>query len=86
MIRFHSFYPWHKHGAYTHLANTQDQEMLKWVLEFNKYDLYSKENEPVDVQKLRPYYEGLARKYFPEKVKFWKVVHKKNFGNTVQLG
>lgn len=70
MIRFHSFYPWHKHGAYTHLTNAQDAEMLKWVLEFNKFDLYSKENEPVDVEKLMPYYVGLAKKYFPDKVKF----------------
>lgn len=70
IIRFHSFYPWHRHGAYTHLTNDQDKEMLKWVLEFNKFDLYSKDNDPVDVQKLKPYYEKLARKYFPEKVKF----------------
>jgi len=70
MIRFHSFYPWHKHGAYTHLTNDQDKEMLKWVLEFNKFDLYSKENEAVDVAKLKPYYMKLASKYFPEKVKF----------------
>jgi len=70
MIRFHSFYPWHKHGAYTHLTNDEDKEMLKWVLEFNKFDLYSKDNDPVDVEKLKPYYEKLARKYFPEKVKF----------------
>lgn len=70
MIRFHSFYPWHRNGAYKNLTNEQDETMLKWILEFNKFDLYSKEETAVDVQKLRPYYEGLARKYFPEKVKF----------------
>jgi inositol oxygenase len=70
MIRFHSFYPWHKHGAYSHLLNNQDIDMLKWVLEFNQFDLYSKDPEPVDVEKLKPYYQKLARKYFPEKVRF----------------
>ena len=34
--RFHSFYPWHKHSAYSHLLNNQDVDMLKWVLEFNQ--------------------------------------------------
>ena len=70
MIRFHSFYPWHKHGAYSHLLNNQDVDMLKWVLEFNQFDLYSKDPAPIDIAKLRPYYEGLAKKYFPDKLKF----------------
>jgi len=70
MIRFHSFYPWHKHGAYAHLANMQDADMLKWVLEFNQFDLYSKDPTPLDIDSLKPYYEKLAKKYFPDKVKF----------------
>lgn len=70
MIRFHSFYPWHKHSAYSNLLNNQDVDMLKWVLEFNQFDLYSKDDTPIDVAKLKPYYEKLAKKYFPEKVKF----------------
>jgi len=70
MIRFHSFYPWHRHSAYSHLLNNQDIDMLKWVLEFNQFDLYSKDDNPIDIEKLKPYYEKLAKKYFPEKVKF----------------
>jgi len=70
MIRFHSFYPWHKHDAYAHLMNNQDVDMLKWVLEFNQFDLYSKVDKPIDVDELKPYYTKLAKKYFPEKVKF----------------
>ncbi len=31
MIRYHSFYPGHKEGAYTHLMNAHDHEMLKAV-------------------------------------------------------
>ena len=42
MLRFHSFYPWHKHSAYDHLCNDKDRSMLDWVLKFNQYDLYSK--------------------------------------------
>ncbi|KAF5889339.1 inositol oxygenase, partial [Clarias magur] len=34
MIRFHSFYPWHTHGNYTHLCNDKDLRMLPWVKEF----------------------------------------------------
>jgi len=70
MIRFHSFYPWHKHGAYSHLMNDQDKEMLKWVLEFNQFDLYSKDSTPINVEECRSYYTKLAKKYFPEVVKF----------------
>jgi inositol oxygenase len=68
MIRFHSFYPWHKEGAYSELMNDQDKEMLKWVLEFNPFDLYSKAHENPDVESLKPYYQKLIRKYFPEKL------------------
>lgn len=39
MIRFHSFYPWHTHGTYTHLCNDKDLQMLPWVKEF-KYVLF----------------------------------------------
>jgi inositol oxygenase len=70
MIRFHSFYPWHKHKAYQHLMNDQDKEMMKWVLEFNQFDLYSKVDKPINVAECREYYSKVAKKYFPEKVKF----------------
>jgi len=31
ILRFHSFYAWHRHGAYTHLMNDKDAAMLPWV-------------------------------------------------------
>jgi len=65
MIRYHSFYPWHREGAYAHLANADDAKALAAVRAFNPYDLYSKSDEPCDVEKLRPYYQGLIAKYFP---------------------
>ncbi len=42
MIRYHSCYPWHTGGAYRHLMTDRDHELLKSVLEFNKFDLYTK--------------------------------------------
>ena len=65
MLRFHSFYPWHKQGAYKHLTNEQDEKMLAEVLKFNQHDLYSKSKEKQDVAALKPYYQKLIAKYFP---------------------
>jgi len=70
MLRYHSFYAWHREGAYDHLLDDHDREMLKWVKLFNPYDLYSKSPEPPDWKKLRPYYEDLIAKYLPATLKF----------------
>ena len=70
MIRYHSFYAAHKEGAYDYLMDDHDREMFQWVKKFNPYDLYSKSPEPPKVDELRPYYEGLIAKYFPEQVSF----------------
>ncbi|KAK2549755.1 Inositol oxygenase [Acropora cervicornis] len=63
--RYHSFYPWHCSGDYTYLCNDEDMDMLKWVKEFNKYDLYSKSDALPDVESVTPYYERLIKKYCP---------------------
>src|SRR6478735_437432 len=70
MLRYHSFYPWHKEGAYDHLLDDHDRNMLKWVNLFNPYDLYSKNPTPPDWKELKPYYEDLVAKYLPEELKF----------------
>ena len=70
MIRYHSFYPWHKHGAYAHLTTDDDEAMKYWVLEFNKCDLYSKDAQLVEVEQAKPYYEALIHKYFPPILKW----------------
>lgn len=70
MLRYHSFYSWHREGAYDHLLDDHDREMLKWVKLFNPYDLYSKSPEPPDWKKLRPYYDELIKKYLPAALKF----------------
>ncbi|XP_067132480.1 inositol oxygenase-like [Centruroides vittatus] len=70
IIRFHSFYPWHTSKDYYHLCDNKDITMLKWVQEFNKFDLYSKSQEIPDVEALTPYYQSLIDKYIPGLVKW----------------
>jgi len=66
MIRFHSFYPWHTGQDYKHLTNEKDESMMTWVLEFNKFDLYTKDdNKLPDIEELKTYYKSLCDKYMP---------------------
>lgn len=65
MIRYHSFYPAHREGAYSHLMNDEDREYFRWVKRFNPYDLYTKSAERPDVAALRPYYDDLVAEFFP---------------------
>jgi inositol oxygenase len=70
MIRYHSFYPWHTEGAYTHLTSEKDREMLRWVRAFNPHDLYSKAAARPDVAALRPFYEELIGEFFPSTIEW----------------
>eukprot|EP00245_Coleochaete_scutata_P015455 TRINITY_DN6887_c0_g2_i1.p1 TRINITY_DN6887_c0_g2~~TRINITY_DN6887_c0_g2_i1.p1 ORF type:complete len:328 (-),score=64.93 TRINITY_DN6887_c0_g2_i1:646-1629(-) len=71
ITRYHSFYALHKEGAYKEFMNDFDREMFPWIKEFNKYDLYSKSTEKVDVEELKPYYQSLIAKYFPQRELKW---------------
>ncbi|KAK4463004.1 inositol oxygenase 1 [Cladorrhinum samala] len=71
MIRYHSFYPWHKEGAYREFMAEGDEELLTAVRSFNPYDLYSKGDEVPNVEKLKPYYLELIDEFFPNKVIKW---------------
>lgn len=68
MLRYHSFYAAHRHGAYRHLMSAHDEEMFAWVNKFNPYDLYSKGAAKPNVQELMPYYTGLIAEFFPEEI------------------
>jgi inositol oxygenase len=70
MIRYHSFYPGHREGAYDYLMSDHDRKMFDWVRMFNPYDLYSKSDSKPSVTELKPYYQGLIEKYFPSQVAF----------------
>ena len=70
MIRFHSFYAWHRENEYQHLCNAQDDAMKPWVQRFNPYDLYSKNPNRPKLADVKPYYEDLLAKYLPETLAF----------------
>lgn len=65
IIRFHSCYPWHTENCYTQFMTERDYELLQWVREFNKYDLYTKSDAKPDAEQLKPYYQSLIDKYMP---------------------
>ena len=70
MIRYHSFYAWHREGQYGHLTDSRDRANLRWVQAFNPYDLYSKSPNPPVLAELKPYYEDLMAKYLPATLRF----------------
>ncbi len=66
MIRYHSAYPMHDKGAYRHLLRPEDEERLDWVRLFNRFDLYTKDEDNdlrESIEDLMPYYENLLEKY-----------------------
>ncbi len=72
IIRYHSFYPWHQHGAYAELASEKDIKMIKYLKLFNQCDLYSKTDDVLDYESIKGYYDKLIKKYLPAKLKFFK--------------
>lgn len=68
MIRYHSFYPWHREDQYEDLLDDHDRQMLPWIRKFNNYDLYSKCPVRPDWSKLSGYYTSLIDKYLPGKL------------------
>jgi inositol oxygenase len=55
MIRYHSFYSWHKEGAYREFMSLdgKDERLLEAVKEFNPYDLYSKGDDVPNAEALK---------------------------------
>lgn len=66
MVRYHSFYPWHKEGAYHQFMAEGDDVLLNAVKAFNPYDLYSKSDDVPSVEELKPYYLELIDEFFPQ--------------------
>ena len=67
IIRFHSFYPWHTGGSYREFMTSDDEIILKDVLDFNKFDLYSKGEHNFKVtDDIKKYYNNLLDLFFPE--------------------
>ena len=68
MIRYHSFYPGHREGAYQNLMNAKDLKLFDAVRAFNPYDLYSKSDVKPSLAELKPYYEDLVAEFFPAQI------------------
>jgi inositol oxygenase len=74
IVRYHSLYAWHSETGYNYLENHEDREMKKIVKEFNKFDLYTKNDElPIKwTHDLRDFYSKLIKKYLaPDLVIKW---------------
>ncbi|KAJ3315144.1 hypothetical protein HDV04_004285 [Boothiomyces sp. JEL0838] len=68
IIRYHSFYAGHTAGEYKELLSQADVENMKWLKEFNKYDLYPKSANPVDLLAVKDYYQNLIAEFFPPEI------------------
>ena len=54
---------------YVHFEQVTDEQLKQDVLEFNKYDLYSKQDSDfILTDDIRYYYGTLLDKYFPEPI------------------
>ena len=70
MLRYHSFYPGHREGAYDFLMNDKDRRLFEWVRAFNPYDLYTKSHQKPDVARLKPFYDDLIAEYFRKELRW----------------
>ena len=64
IIRYHSFYPWHTGNDYYCFMKENDKKILKDVLMFNNFDLYSKEDDVEITDETKQYYDNLLDEYF----------------------
>lgn len=58
IIRYHSFYAYHQENEYKYLSNNNDEEnILPLLKKFQKFDLYSKnDQDKLDIENLMTYY------------------------------
>uniref|UniRef100_A0A7S1KNP5 Inositol oxygenase n=1 Tax=Percolomonas cosmopolitus TaxID=63605 RepID=A0A7S1KNP5_9EUKA len=66
LIRYHSFYPWHRDFSYDHFASEKDFKMREKLQQFSQCDLYSKTDVVDSLDNLTTRYKALLEKYFPE--------------------
>ena len=70
IVRYHSFYAWHREAAYAALLAPGDAAKLEAVRRFNPFDLYSKSDVRPDWPALRPYYEALVAELLPAELQW----------------
>ncbi|QKF94522.1 inositol oxygenase [Fadolivirus algeromassiliense] len=68
IIRYHSFYAFHKENEYHHLADENDMKLKPMLQLFSQCDLYSKDdNLKLDIDYYKSYYGELIDEYCPGK-------------------
>jgi len=70
IIRYHSFYAFHKENQYSHLANKDDILLKSFLQDFSNCDLYTKDNNKMDIDDYKPYYADLIDEYCSGKFNF----------------
>lgn len=66
LIRYHSLYPWHTGNSYLELESPKDRVYKPILQEFNKFDLYTKDDSNSSPsQETIDYYKNLIKKFFP---------------------
>ncbi len=64
IVRYHSLYAYHDKNEYKQFESEKDKNMLNALQTFNKYDLYSKSNEEMNIEDMKQYYSSIFYKYF----------------------
>lgn len=64
IIRYHSFYAHHQSEAYNYLLDSKDKEMLPLLKEFQKFDLYTKTEQEVDIGSLKDKWKKKLKTFF----------------------
>ena len=68
MIRYHSFYPGHREGAYDYLMNDHDREMFEWVRSSIPTICTRRETSGQMRRSCGPTMRDLIEEYFPAKL------------------
>lgn len=68
MVRFHSFYAFHREGAYKELWSKADAKLRPFLRVFSMFDLYSKPDKLPPIKELDKKYKPLVEKFFPGKL------------------
>ncbi len=70
MIRYHSFYPAHREGAYDYLMNDHDRKMFEWVKDVQPLRSLFEERFEAEREGAEALLSGPDRKVFPEPSRF----------------
>lgn len=68
MIRFHSFYAFHRQGGYKSLWSKTDTKLRPYLRVFSMFDLYSKPDKLPPLREMDKDFKPLVESFFPTKM------------------